>query len=132
MKIEVSNVPQVQGFYFVKEKSKCYWQLLVEVIGVAPFMVIEKIHVLFSQNDRNILQDLVNLDWSDVIEVVAESHEPYYGVWITNTLKDQLIYLIRSEGKLSAIKHMRVNTGLGLQEAKDYCDVLHEQIRKEL
>lgn len=131
MKILKSTVPTIQGHYFVKEKNSTSWQLLVLVIGVKPFMGIEKIHCLNNERDDLILRDLSNLDWSrkiemDVNEVVLDEIN---GFVITLALKKHLVENVRNGHKLQAIKDLKEvakNNGyeIGLREAKEYCDEL--------
>lgn len=43
---------------------------------------------------------------------------------INDELKDELIKLVEENKKVKAIKKLRVSTGMGLKEAKDYVDSL--------
>lgn len=43
------------------------------------------------------------------------------------------VYRFELAGKhVEAIRHVRICTGLGLKEAKDYCDLVRDEIRSEL
>jgi|GEM_PF-2525553 len=92
MKIPQSNLPTVQGFYFVRTSESAMWQLLLEVIGIAPFMGVATIHALFKESDTTILENLTDLYWSEVIELKAIQDDVHVGFKITKDTKDTIIF----------------------------------------
>ena len=52
MKIqEINGMPTEEGFYFVRESNKKYWQCLVRLSGNAPFLEISTEKTLFKTTD---------------------------------------------------------------------------------
>lgn len=136
MKIKKSVVPEVQGFYFVKQKRQTSWQLLVQIIGIAPFMGFETVHTLFKLSDAHILSDLTDLVWSEQIDVEIEPNDIHCGYEITTDAKNVIKDYLKTGEKLRAVKFLKEFTKnaltddcMGLKDAKDYVDALHDQMK---
>ena len=69
MKIqEINGMPTEEGFYFVRESDKKYWQCLVRIIGDAPFLRLATQNTLFKTTDE--IKSLSNsLIFSEKLEV---------------------------------------------------------------
>jgi hypothetical protein len=132
MKILIQSIPLVRGFYFVKDKSHTEWQLLVEVIGVAPFLGIASIHCIFKASDDTILGHLLDLDWSEVIDMDAVGLDVHCGYTISRETKQVIVDFLLDGQKLQAFKHLKYSTDapcMGLKDAKDYCDALYLKLK---
>lgn len=128
MKINRTNtLPSESGFYFVKTKSANYWQCLIRLNGTAPFLTVGYIKTLFKTTDDEILRDLTNLDWSEVM-VLDNANQDH--VEVLNKTQLEAIRMMREDGKLAAVKWVKEELTWGLKEAKDYCDALQEKYLK--
>lgn len=68
--------------------------------------------------------DKVNKKLDKISEQVGVSNE------ISDVAMDELKVLIEKGQKVKAIKEYRVATGVGLKEAKEYIDLLSEDMKK--
>lgn len=68
--------------------------------------------------------DKVNKKLDKIPKQVGVSNE------ISDVAMDELKVLIEKEQKVKAIKEYRVATGVGLKEAKEYIDLLSEDMKK--
>ena len=132
MKVIKKEIPQVQGWYFVKQNYVTYWQLLVYLTGKAPFLKITRSNALINDNALSLLNgDLTELDWSEPVEL--DWSEPVELDDVdTNTYDAEYIEMMRVgsstySGKLAAIKLYKERTGIGLKEAKEYIDNLQDK-----
>ena len=122
MRVIKQEIPQQQGWYFVKQSFVSYWQLLVLLTGKAPFLKVTKSNALINDNALTLLNgDLTELDWSEAIELDDVE---------TNTIDAEYIQMMREGSKLAAIKLLKERTGMGLKEAKEYCDNLQAKYLK--
>lgn len=124
MKPEISIIPKEQGYYFAKERTSSHWQLLVLIIGVAPFMGFEKINTIIKESDDQILSDLNNIEWSEKIELNAYVSP----IQLNSRQLKEVKELIYKGQKLMACKVTKECTGFGLRECKAYIDDLCRQI----
>jgi hypothetical protein len=46
--LEIKGLPQEAGYYFAREKSKDYWEFLVDITGENPFLRVESGRPLFA------------------------------------------------------------------------------------
>lgn len=68
--------------------------------------------------------DKVNKKLDKISKQVGVSNE------ISDVAMDELKFLIEKGQKVKAIKEYRVATGVGLKEAKEYIDLLSEDMKK--
>lgn len=130
MKINRTNtLPSESGFYFVKTKSANYWQCLVRLNGTAPFLTVGYNKTLFKTTDDEILRDLTNLDWSEVM-VLDNANQDHVDVLDKTQLEAIRMMKDPNMGKLHAVKWIKEQFDWGLKDAKEYCDALQEKYIK--
>jgi len=62
-------------------------------------------------------------------KILIESYEYLRYDYKNDRIVSELVSLIKEDRFIQAIKIYREYTGLGLREAKDFCDNLREQVR---
>lgn len=69
--------PTMAGWYFVKNKSANYWQVLIRINGKLPLMHVSYQKPLFKTDDDKILQDKDNLVWSERVLLTDDDVKEY-------------------------------------------------------
>lgn len=90
-------------------------------------MGIDEIHAIGNAPD-SILHDHQNLDWPEIVEMEVENEDVWCGVVIPNSVKREIITMLENKTKLMAVKYLKDATGLGLRDAKEYCDNLEDSL----
>jgi len=125
MKVNKTNqLPSESGFYFVKTKSVNYWQCLVRLNGNVPFLTVCFVKTLFKTTDEDIVRDLTELDWSEVMVLDNANQDQ---IEVLDKTQLEAIRMMKEEGKLCAVKWVKEQFNWGLKDAKDYCDALQDK-----
>lgn len=73
----------------------------------------------------NINNNILNISITDItLRQSADIIEHIEKIIGKPTLDDEVYKILKSEGKLHAVKFYKEKTGLGLKESKEYCDAL--------